>query len=178
MNDPTIDTTYYTFKPAVNSIETGPVYPQIQKMNPKYNYKANDSVYALSKAVDCFPDTINLDYFIANGRAKLTDVLSNSLAMINGFLISDRFKIVLEKFNLSPHKFFTSKFLNKNTFFNYHWLHIPCNLMDLIDYPNSSFFVSYNYSHNLGYIDISSKEDALKQVEKIKKDNPNKNVSI
>lgn len=72
---------YYIFKTAVNNIETGSVYPQIQKMSPGYDYKAPDSVHALSKAYQHLPDfTPNLDYFELASKAKLSDLLSTAMA--------------------------------------------------------------------------------------------------
>jgi hypothetical protein len=71
---------YYIFKPATNTPETGFVFPQVQKMKPGYNYKAVNSVHALSRAVQHIPDFIpDLNFFVVSGIAKLTDLLSVSL---------------------------------------------------------------------------------------------------
>jgi len=147
-------------------------------MAPEYNYKAPNSVYALSRAVEKFPDfSPNLDYFIVHGKAKLTDLLS--VAPIHGgFLISNRFKLLLEKFHLAPHKFYPAKVYHKKQFHEYYWMHIICNLTNLVDYPNSTFFFYLNFSHNLGYIAIASKDDYEQKKEKVKKDNPGKTITI
>jgi hypothetical protein len=175
---PKIMSAYYTFQPACNTIETGPEFPQVQKMAPGYNYKASNSVYALSKAVEKLPDfTPNLDHFVAHGKAKLTDLLSVASAN-GGFLISNRLKILLEKFNVAQHRFYPAKVSHKKELYEYYWMHMISDLTNLVDYPNSTFFIYYNYSHNLGYIPIDSMEDFKQQKEKVKKDNPDKAITI
>ena len=57
-------------------------------------------------------------------------------------------------------------------------MHIICNLTDVVDYRTSKFFTYYNYAHNLGYIDISSRSDFEQKKIKIKKDNPGKIITI
>lgn len=169
---------YYIFKPATNTIETGPAYPQVQKMAPGYDYKAPNSVHAMSREVERLPDyEPNFDYFIVQGNAKLSDLLS--VAVIHGgFLISEKLKAVLEQFNLPTHKFYPAKVMHKKQFHSYYWMHIICNLTDYVDYPKSTFFVYHNFSKNLGYVDIASKEELLQKRLKLKSDNPGKTVTI
>jgi hypothetical protein len=171
-------TSYYIFQPACNTTETGPEFPQVQKMAPGYDYKASNSVYALSKATERLPDFApNLDHFVVNGKAKLTDLLSVS-TVNGGFLISKRFKKLIEKFNIAQHRFYAAKVIYKREFYEYYWIHIISNLAEFVDYPKSTFFIYYNYSHNLGYIPIASKEDFKHQKDKIKKDNPDKTITV
>jgi hypothetical protein len=170
--------TYYIFKPATNTPETGPEYPQVQKMRPGYDYKAHNSVHALSKEVEHLPNyTPDLDYFVLNGKAKLTDLLSVSVVH-GGFLISPKLKDIFEQFNLPLHKFYPAKVSFKKELFDYFWFHIISNLTDQVDYSHSKFFIYYNYAHNLGYVDIHSKKYLIKKREKIKKDNQDKTVTI
>ena len=124
---------FHTFQPACNTIETGSEYPQVQKMAPGYDYRAANSVYALSKAVEKFPDfTPNFDYFVAQGKAKLTDLLS--VATVNGgFLISNRFKFLLEKFNIAQHRFYPAKVSYKKQLYDYYWMHIISDLTNFVD---------------------------------------------
>lgn len=169
---------YFIFKPATNTPETGPEYPQVQKMAPGYNYKAPNSVHALSREVEKIPDyEPNLDYFIVQGRAKLSDILSVA-PVSGGFLMSAKLKNILEQFRLPTHKFYPAKLQHKKQFYDYYWMHIICDLTDYVDYPNSTFFVYYNYSQNLGYINISSKEELIQKKQKLKSDNPGKTVTI
>jgi hypothetical protein len=57
-------------------------------------------------------------------------------------------------------------------------MHIISDLTDFVDYPNSTFFIYYNYSHNLGYVTIDSKKDFKQQKDKVKKDNPDKTITV
>jgi hypothetical protein len=169
---------YYIFEPACNTSETGSEFPQVQKMAPGYDYKSPNSVYALTKATEEFPGfTPNLDYFIVHAKAKLTDLLS-ATTVDGGFLISPRFKMLWEKFILTSHRFYPAKVLYKKRFYEFYWLHIISNLTRFVDYRKSTFFAYYNYRHNLGYISIKSKEDLAIKKAKIKKDNPEKTITI
>lgn len=169
---------YYIIKPATDTTETGPVYPQVSKMAPGYNFKATNSVHALSRETEKLPDyEPNLDYFIVNGKAKLSDLLSVSV-IYGGFLISEKFKTVLQQFNLPNHKFYPAKVQYKKQFYDYYWLHIICDLTDNVDYQKSTFFVYHNFSKNIGYIDIASKDEIIQKRAKLKSDNPGKTVTI
>lgn len=169
---------YYTLESACNNEETGPEYPQVQKMSPGYDFKAANSVYALSKAVEKIPDfQPNLDYFVVEGKAKLTDLLSAS-PISGGILISPGFKSILENINLPVHKFYSAIVSHKKKSYQYYWLHIICDLTNFVDYRNSTFFIYHNYKNNLGYIDITSKDDFARQKEKIKRENPGKTITV
>lgn len=168
---------YYIFKPAVDSPETGSVFPQVQKMSPGYDYKSANSVHALSR-VQGIPDfEPNLDYFIVQSKAKLSDLLSVSVVR-GGFLVSKKFKEVLEGSKLVNHKFYPAKVSYKKQIYDYYWMHVISDFTDIVDYNNSSFFIYHNYAHNLGEIAIGSKEDLLEKRKKIKADNPGKTVTI
>jgi hypothetical protein len=169
---------YYIFEPAVDTPETGSVYPQVYKMASGYNYKAENSVHALSKATKAFPNyTPNLDYFILDGRAKLTDLLSVGV-MYGGFLVSGKLKELLQQFSLPPHRFYSARVLHKKGFYDYYWMHIICDLTNVVDYPKSKFIIYYNYAHNLGSIEINTKEELYEKREKLKQDNLGKNVTV
>jgi len=169
---------YFILEPACNTIETGSAYPQVQKMAPGYDYYALNSVHALSRSGKKFPDFVpNLDHFVVNGKAKLTDLLSVA-TLHGGFLISEKLKSVLENFKLPPHKFYDAKVFYKKQFHSYYWMHIICDLTDLVDYSNSVFFIYVNYAHNLGHVPVASKIEYLQKKDKVKKDNPDKAVTI
>jgi hypothetical protein len=147
-------------------------------MGPNYNFKAPNSVYALSKSRDKIPDfEPDLNYFVVQAKAKLTDLLSTA-PITGGFLISDNLKSILEYYNLPLHKFFLASISYRKGFYNFHWLHLVSNLTEFIDYPNSIFFVYQNYRHNLGYVEIKSEEDYTLKKDKLKKDNPDKTITI
>lgn len=170
---------FYIFKPATNTAETGSQYPQVQKMNPEYDYKAPNSVHQLSRANSDFPDfKPNLDYFIVHSQAKLTDLLSVT-PLHGGLLISDKLKNIFDQFNIAPHRYYPAKIKHRKNFYdNYYWMHIICDLSNIVDYQKSSFFIYYNYGHNLGHINVSSKEEYFILKEKVKTDNPGKTVTI
>ena len=169
---------FFILKSATNTIETGPIYPQVQKMSFGYNYEAFNSVHALSRFLDKFPDfSPNLDHFILNDKSKLTDLLSVAVAY-GGLLISNKFKNLFEKFSLPLHIFYPAKVLRQKEFFEYHWMHIICDLTDDVDYKKSNFIAYYNYAHNLGLVPVNSKEDLVEKRQKLKNDNPDKAITI
>ena len=164
----------YTIQPAI-----GTIYPQIQKMKEGYNYKSYNSVHALSRKTTEFPDFIpDLDHFVLSNRTGLSDMLSTSVINTGGFLISEKFKNVIENFKIIPHKFYEAKVLYKKSIFPYYWFHAIGNMYSFVDYKKSKFFIYHNFSHNIGYINIDSFEDYIIKKEKIKKDNPTKTVTI
>ena len=169
---------YFIFESAVSTFETGPEFPQVQKMAPSYDYKAKNSVHALSRSVYTFPSfEPNLDYFIVHPRSKLTSLLSTAI-IYGGFLINEEFKNIFNRFNLPPHKFYSGRVQFRSKFYQYFWFHIICDLTNYVDYTNSTFFIYLDYSHNLGNIDISSKEDYDKKKLKVKADNQGKTITI
>jgi hypothetical protein len=170
---------FYTIEPAVNTSETGSAYPQIQKMSPGYNYNLPNSVYALDRKTTEFPDfTPNLDYFVLHNRAKLSDILSASVLNSCGFIVSEKFKKLIEGFNIMPHQFYDANVYYKKEKHPYYWMHIIGNMYSFVDYKKSVFFIYHNFSHNIGYISIDSFEDYLMQKEKIETNNPTKTVTV
>jgi hypothetical protein len=154
---------YYKFAAAVDTPETGPEYPQIQKMAPGYDYDASNSVYALSKEYLKLPEYApNLDYFILASKAKPTDLLSAAV-IYGGFLVSEKFKNLLERFQLPTHKFYPAQVKWRKEFLNYFWMHTICDLTDYVDYSSSKFFVYQNFKTALGFVDVKSKDEYLKR---------------
>lgn len=168
---------YYKLDHAVDTKETGSQYPQVQKMAPGYNYKASNSVHALSRENQEFPSyTPNLDCFILHSKARLTDLLSVAV-IYGGFLISPKLKELVEQLNLPKHKFYSAKVTHGNKICDYYWMHIICDLSDFVDYEKSKFFV-YNYMHDLGSIIVNSKEELLDKRVQLKQDNPGEALTI
>lgn len=169
---------YYKFAPAADTPATGPEYPQIQKMAPGYDYDTSNSVYALSRENQNIPEyTPNLDYFVLARNAKPSDLLSAAV-IYGGFLVSEKFRMLLEQFQLPTHKFYPAKVKWRKEFLNYFWMHTICDLTDYVDYPSSKFFVYQNYITVLGFVDVKSKDEYLKKVEELKKANPGKILTI
>lgn len=170
---------YYSLKCAVNTFDTGPIFPQIQKMSVGYDYNAKNSVYALSRKIAELPDFIpNLDSFIVHHKANLTDVLSNGFLGSSGFLINDKVKSIFSKFKLSSHKLYNAKVYYKKNTYPYYWLHIKSDILESVDFKKSSFVILLNYAHKIGNIDIFSIADYLEKKEKLKLENSGKTVSI
>lgn len=134
-------TKFYIIEESCGSSQVGPVYPQISKMMKGYDYEATDSVHAVSRLHNEIPDfEPNFNYFILNGKSKLSDFLSFSVMTRVGFIVSSKVKNILENCTLPEHKFFTIKVLYKNVFIeDYYWLHIVCDLSKNIDFPKSKF---------------------------------------
>jgi hypothetical protein len=163
---------YNIFKPFVGS-----EYPQVQKMSPSYNYNSENSVYALSSC-EGLPDfQPDLNYFVVHNKAKLTDLLSVSVAN-GGFLISEKLKNIFVEFNLPPHHFYPAQVQHKKKLHNYYWFHVASDFTDVVNYEASDFFIYYNYAHKMGNIAITSKDDFIIKKKKIKTDNPEKTITI
>jgi len=174
---------YYSFEPACDTVETGPVYPQIQKLKPGYNTNKQNSIYsylAESESINGFPGwEPDLDSFVMHARAKPTDLVSNTIIGGTGLFVSHKLKTILEKHQLPPHRFFNAKVTYRgNVLNNYYWLHIICDLTDYIDYPASSFFIYKHFRLNSGTIEIDSKNDYIEKRRRVKEENPGINITI
>lgn len=132
---------YYKISPAAGTKETGQAFPQLDDINPEYDFYAPDSVYKINafKIPDFIP---NLDYFILNPKAKLTDVLSQAAISAYGLMVSKKFKNLLSEFNIQEHRFYKAKIKTKNDFITYYWMHLgETNILNEIDYSKSSFYI-------------------------------------
>lgn len=168
---------YYILAPAVDTNETGNVYPQVSKMRPGYNYNSPNSIHLISRDRRIPTAMPDLDYFIASGKAKMTDLLSMGI-LAGEFLISPKLKEILSSFNLPEHKFFLTRVEHKKKFYDYYWMYFLSDLTDFVDYGKSSFFLYLNYTHNIGKVEILSKVDFDVKKKKVKMDNPEKTITI
>ena len=145
--------------------EIGSQYPQVQEMSKGYDYDAPNSIDEVGRFYTSLPDfEPNFNSFVLHNQAKPTDFLSNALAS-NGYLISERVKELLSKFNLPEHKFYPAKILFKKEHLSikYYWFHPIRNFKKFVDYKNSEFFIYKNYSQNIGSIDVQSEQDYLEK---------------
>jgi hypothetical protein len=151
---------YYVLENACNTDETGPEYPQVQKMGKGYDYNAPDSIYEITNVI---PEFIpNFDHF--------------------GFIVSSRFKKVLSSFKLPEHRFYPIKMLHNKTWLDdYHWLQVACDLTEYIDYQKSEFYIrnlADPLRRDLGSIKLLSKADfELKRKEVRAKNSPSFAIS-
>ncbi|HEY4194022.1 MAG TPA: DUF1629 domain-containing protein [Mucilaginibacter sp.] len=169
---------YYTFEPACDTKETGPVYPQIQKWKPGYDSNSATSFYSyLKKSKDVFADFIpNLDGLIVNGRARPTDLVSSFTS--GGFIVSEKLKLIFEKHNLAPHRFYPAKVIYKSkNLEGYFWMHVISNLTDFIDYSDSAFVISKHFDPSPIPIKLISKENYLEKAKSLEDDYSKNNGS-
>ena len=166
---------WYTLEYAVAIKETGPQYPQVQRMGKDYDYDAPNSIHQLAEDVPQFSP--NLDHFVLHRSAKPTDLVSNGLTGF-GFIVSDRFKKVLLCFNLPAHEFYPAKILHNRTWLtNYYWLQIGAGMMiDLVDYKASEFYVrniAKIFKSELGSVEVFSKGDFENKRQELKSKDSN-----
>jgi hypothetical protein len=170
---------YYILENACDTEETGPEYPQVQKMGKGYDYNAPDSVWQLSNDIPKFIP--NFDHFVLHKRAKASDFISKSLTAF-GFIVSGRFKKTLSSFKLPEHKFYRIKMLHNKTWLDdYHWLQIACDLTEYVDYQKSEFYIrnlADPLRRDLGAVELLSKTDfELKRKEVRAKNSPSFAIS-
>ena len=156
---------FYTLDTATDTPETGPVFPQIKAMRPGYDFNKPNSIHNLTfKGLPDFqPD---LDYFILDQKAKLTDLLSNMISPF-GFLISEKMKKVFEQFKLPEHGFYPATVAAGNIKLDkYFWFLPNCNLSDQVDYPKTTFY-SKDTFNNVEKLVINNLEDVFEIRSKI-----------
>ena len=140
-------------------------YPQSEDMIKGYDYDANNSVYELvynrNKKIDFSP---NLDSFLLTKKAKFTDLLSAIPAGgASGLLISEKFKRLLEVFNIIEHQCFKASVLdNRGNNERYYWMQFISKLCEKIDYGYSKFYRSGGDDY-----DVLSFEDFLIKKKKL-----------
>lgn len=83
-----------------------------------------------------FPDFIpNLELEL-HKKAKQTDYL-NAFSISFGMIINDKFKSILEDFNLPSHAFYPIKVHQEKSVFKYYWFHYIVDLWKYIDVQKS-----------------------------------------
>ncbi len=137
-------------------------YPQVEHISHECHLSLS-SPHSLKNIVSWkFPDKAPmLDYLILHKKAKLTDVLSFGMISAQGFLVSERFKEILEQLHLMPHKFYPAKIEYKGTFFNYFFLHLVSSSYDIIDFQKSKFYISDIGLSKVGDIKFENEENFL-----------------
>lgn len=85
--------------------------------------------------------------------SKITDFIKGSFLEQYGFIVSDKAKDILDKFNLGEHKHYPLEIVHKNQIYSNYWfLRNSASLKEYIDYEKSNF-----YSQK-GLLDFSSRE--------------------
>lgn len=156
---------YFIIKPAVDTKETGPEYPQVVFNNP-LNINPNPVLIANQPVFGKLPpNDLEFDYFEMNGKkTKLTDVMSSDLC-VNGFILSSRMKLLLEEHNLDTHRFYPVKIKRNGEWItNYYYFHSASNLPQFVDYEKSKFYVGTLLGDVKYELDnISSFDDLIKK---------------
>jgi hypothetical protein len=174
---------YYKLSCATATKETGSVFPQIDKLPINYDENASNSIYALGKCIAEFPKfEPNLERFRVNGRAKMTDLMSNSFLNAQGFFVSNKLKNILDNHFIMSHNFYKSSLILRENLMDYYWLHIllvpEIDLTEFIDYSLSKFYILEDYFTISNDIIILSKQDYVDKKALFNSQNPNKNISI
>ena len=106
------------------------------------------------------PDLI----FELDENALLTDIVSPSNITAKGFLINEKTKDVIIKFNLNNYQLYPATLIVKKSMLKYYWLHFKTEhdfLLRNIDYQKSQFHIcdlTYTKSNE---VEIKSYEDYL-----------------
>ena len=151
---------YYKLRPAVDTPETGHVYPALESID-NYNFNSPNSVYKLDSSV--FPDfTPDIRYKLAKG-AKLCDIMEKSNISACGLIINERVKTIFESANLIPHKYYLATIENKDVLFQYYWVQFVWeDALMYLDFKNSKFKIN-EFGNDLGEIEILDYADLLKK---------------
>jgi len=98
-------------------------------------------------------DQFNFPDFIPNLELELHEnaIPTNFIMRIGatfGIIIDDKFKNLLQQFNLPPHHFYKIKVSYNNVILNYYWFHyIVDDFWDYIDLENSTIKITHNTNH-------------------------------
>jgi len=87
---------------------------------------------------DYFPDYLPKYGLKLNSSSKPTDVIDRGILTF-GFVISEKLKIILSKFKLPPHKFYSIEVAGSSS--NYYWFHYISNMEKFINFEKSEIEV-------------------------------------
>ncbi len=154
---------FYKIRSAVDTKETGKVYPSTETYKD-YNFQSYNSVHNLRARE--FPSFIPDIRFKLSKKAKLCDLLSTSAISVHGLLISERFKVLLEKYQSVPCKYHEASIEVNRTFHQYYFVQYVWNEgINLIDFKESKFRIK-KFDEIISPIQINNYEDLrLKQKE-------------
>lgn len=96
--------------------------------------------------------------------SRITDFIKGSFLEQYGFIVSDKAKDILDKFNLGKHKYYPLEVIHKNqTYSNYRFLRSSASVKDYVDFEKSNFY------KQKGLFDFSSREPiAINSKEELK----------
>jgi len=146
---------FYNLNNAVTRKKVGR-YMQTKGFVEGYDQYGPNSMWKLND--EEFPNFVPDLRFDLEKTAKLTDVVSASNISARGFLINEKVKNIFESCKLPDHRYYDATINAKGEIHKYYWLHLLCNDLSLIDFPNSSFYLS-SFFDNQGYVPVLSVDD-------------------
>lgn len=157
---------WYSLRTSTDEKVTG-THPQTDGMRYGYDLRKADSIWNIPnlKLPDFEPD---LDYFVLDKKAKLTDVISTGLISASGFILNDRVKNIFDRFKLPAHKYFPAKVMCKKEIHdNYYWFHLLDDCVNNIDFENSKFIRRDPiFKEDFEKLNISNKEELFSEKQK------------
>jgi hypothetical protein len=156
--------TYFTLSASRDEKEIG-FYPQTT-LAKDYNPTLDDSHRKVfwSKFPN-FNPVYNLEL---NANAIRTDYL-DAIDITTGFVISPRFKAILETCHLPPHRFYPIKVEHKGMTLDYFWFHHIADIYRHIDLMASSVTIFHKFNFK---IIENLKIESLEKVKKLKSSLP------
>lgn len=154
---------------------------QLQGRSSDYPYSSPTSYQFLPMLAPA-KVTPNLDYFLVEKKAIMTDFIS-CVGIINasGFIISERSKLILERIKLMPLSFYPIRLLHKKTYYNYFWMHFEKDYLEDIDFNRSKFVLKKMPLWELPDWDYQAQEISPKssiELKNIWKDNNVKQICV
>ena len=152
--------TYYKLENAVDTEETGHVYPQTDGLIGEATFSSENSYHQFSRLdlPEKFEPRETLKFAHSS---KLSDFISNGgLLTGKGYIISEKAKIVLEKLSIVNHRFYPLPVEHRGkSIANYYWfkMYDPSSF-ETVKWAESEFFAK-RFSNNLGSVDLNSLED-------------------
>ncbi|MGB4771931.1 MAG: hypothetical protein WBP58_10750 [Chitinophagaceae bacterium] len=132
----------YSIECSIDPAKIGKAYPQTDGMGGNYNLHGPNSVWNILdySEINFIP---NLNYFIIDKSAILTDFVSTALIASAGFLVNNRVRKLLDSYSIKNHVYYDATIKFKNSLLNnYSWLHFTSSDDDLIDFEKSSFILT------------------------------------
>jgi len=163
-------TELYILRHAVSTQETGPFHPQVSGVYPELKYDDKRSLYRLFDNFNAFSAIDpKIDFLTLKKGARLTDLLSSSMFVLLGFIVSRRFKELFEQFKLPQCKFYKTPVKSGDVLHEYFWIHMLLQYegktfdewqTSNTDFPKSKFYIE-KYLNKIGDIEITSYEDLI-----------------
>lgn len=130
---------YFIMEESSNEKIVGSNFPQVYKFIKGYDEEASNALFSLYKYRDTFPDYVpNLDGVKLAGYAKLTDFISNGFSG-DLKIVSTKAKIILEKHNLCPSRFYPLGLYKRKMKYDYFLFKFISDYSDFVDYEKTSF---------------------------------------